>query len=70
MAKPLKILLVILLIIVLIAGGYAAYLFTSYYRVEDNQELTVLGVAADGNPLPVDRSEPYTMTAWNIGFAA
>ena len=70
MAKPLKILLVILLIIVLIVGGYATYLFTSYYRVDDNQELTVLGVAADGNPLPVDRSEPYTMTAWNIGFAA
>ena len=70
MSKPLKIFLVLLLIIVLIVGGYAAYLFTSYYRVEDNQELTVQGVADGRTVLTGADSQPYSLTSWNIGFAA
>jgi len=81
MAKPLKILLIILLILVLIVGGYAAYVLTAYYRIEDNQQLALelpgVTVTADGKvtgerfpeyKVPVKKN--FTVTSWNIGFGA
>ena len=78
MAKPLKIILAILLIIVLIAGGYATYVLTTYYRIEDNQELVpeltgiiepgALSVAVPAFDVVTD--EKLSVTSWNIGFGA
>ncbi|MBR3705795.1 MAG: endonuclease/exonuclease/phosphatase family protein [Firmicutes bacterium] len=78
MAKPLKIILAILLIILLIAAGYAAYVLTTYYRIEDNQELVpeltgiiepgALSVAVPAFDVVTD--EKLSVTSWNIGFGA
>ena len=39
MVKPLKIFIVLALILVLTAGSYLAYVLTTYYRIEDYQQL-------------------------------
>ena len=42
----LRIILVILMILVLVVGGYVAYVFIDYHRLDDNLELTPGGSAA------------------------
>ena len=68
MKKPIKILLAVLLILILIVGAYAAYVFITYYRIEDNQPLTAEGQGAAGDTVPT--SKEMTLTSWNIGFGA
>lgn len=70
--NPLKIALkaiaIILLIVILIVGGYFAYVFISYYRIDDNQKLEVLhGDTVDGL---VTTGVEYTISSYNVGFGA
>lgn len=66
MKRVLTALLILLLLALLIVGGYVAYLFIDYSRIEDNQALPVeqraQGVLAAG--------EEQTIVSWNIGFGA
>ena len=78
----LKSILALLLVFVLIVGSYLAYVFTSYYRIEDNQKLMLeiqgVTVTPDGeiiadrfpNEYGVPTGEELTVTSWNIGFGA
>ncbi len=61
-----KIPLVVLLLIILVAGGYVAYVFLSYDRIDDNKDLEVKGSAKDA--AVTDRE--YTIVSYNIGFGA
>ena len=38
-----KLLLALLIVVVLVVGGYFAYVFLTYKRIEDNVDLTVEG---------------------------
>ncbi len=56
----------ILATLLLVVLGYVAYVFLSYYRVEDNLSL---GVSGDGEgSVPV--GEKLTLVTYNIGFGA
>ena len=68
MKKFLKVLLIILLAIILVAGIYFAYVFLSYHRIEDNQQLEVSN--ASGVAAAVETGKELELTSWNIGFAA
>lgn len=65
----LRIILVILMILVLVVGGYVAYVFIDYHRLDDNLELTPGGSAALSS-VDVTSGKTYHLTDWNIGFAA
>ncbi|MCQ2547509.1 MAG: endonuclease/exonuclease/phosphatase family protein [Clostridia bacterium] len=67
MKKVLKIILTIILIFLLVIVGYLAYVFLSYDRIEDNQELEVAQVSNHHKvPVGVDQE----ITTYNIGFCA
>ena len=78
LCKPLKYILILLLLLVIIVGGYAAYIFIDYYRIDDNLQLTPEETAlADGTCITckIDMPEVHTgreltVTSWNIGFGA
>jgi len=62
----LKCLLALLLCVVIVAGAYAAYVFISYYRLDDMLALDVkndTGIAAQ-------TGEVYRAVSSNIGFGA
>ncbi len=63
-----KILLAIAGVLVLTVGIYAVYVFSSYYRLEDNMPLMVTPgeAAADA----VSPGETYRVASYNIGFGA
>lgn len=64
-----KLLMILILAVALTAGGYAAYLFLSYDRIADNQEIQVHNPsAAIGVPARV--GETYTAVTYNVGFGA
>jgi len=65
----LRILLTLILILVLVIGAYAAYLFISYDRIEDNLVITPEGTSAE-NLISVSPDKVFHLTDWNIGFAA
>ena len=65
----LRILLTLILILVLVVGAYAAYLFISYDRIEDNLVITPEGTAAE-DLISVSPDKVFHLTDWNIGFAA
>ena len=51
---------------VLIAGGYVAYVFLSYSRIEDNQS-----IGTEGNAQTAAKpDEEYTIVTYNAGFGA
>lgn len=56
----------LLLILILVIGGYAAYVFIDYYRIEDNLILSPEGMSKAEVPI----GETLEMTSWNIGFGA
>ena len=66
MKKFLKVLLAIIAALLLVVLIYVAYVFISYYRLEDNLTLEVT------NPITaeVQTNEEYTLLSWNIGFGA
>ena len=67
--KALKIILCALLVLVLAVGGYVAYVFLSYYRLEDYLPLTVetTGGGANGE---LTVGETYRVVSYNVGFGA
>ena len=66
MKKVLLALLIVLGIVLLVVGGYVAYLFLDYERIEDHQALEVCPGAEE--TLAV--GEEKTIVSWNIGFGA
>ena len=64
--RVLQVVLALVLVLVLAAGGYVAYMQFQYYRIPDNELLTV-GTPADGLLHP---GEEYTALTYNIGFGA
>lgn len=64
--KILYTILGIILAILLVVLGYVAYVFGTYYRIEDHQELTV------NNPQSevITAGEKHTIATYNIGFGA
>ena len=59
-------LLTVVALAVVIAGGYVAYLFATYSRLEDNLSLEVSGAAEQAAPV----GEPVSIVTWNLGFGA
>ena len=67
--KALKIALCALLILVLAAGGYVAYVFLAYYRLEDNLPLTVEAAGGIVNG-ELTVGETCRVVSYNVGFGA
>ena len=61
-----KIPIFIILLAILVAGGYVAYVFLSYSRIEDNLALTPAGNATE----KAKTGEEYTIVTYNLGFGA
>ncbi len=61
-----KIPLFIILIAILVAGGYVAYVFLSYSRIEDNLALQPEGSAEQ----TATTGTEYTVVSYNLGFGA
>ena len=66
---PLKIFLGVLALLLVVVAGYAVYVFAAYYRVEDNQVLTVETVGSAVNA-ELTAGESYRVVSYNIGFGA
>lgn len=63
----LKVVLSIVIILVLVVGGYFAYVFIDYSRIEDNLALDPQGTAANTT---VSTGTTYTIVTQNLGFGA
>ena len=69
--KILKVLGIVLLAIALLLAAYIIYLYASYHRIEDNQELQVETISdntSSGDALTT--GEKYSALTYNIGFGA
>lgn len=66
MPKAVKILLIVLCVILAVVLCYAAYVFLSYYRVEDNLALT----PDNKSEVQPKENEEYSLLSFNIGFGA
>lgn len=66
---PWKILLGVMALLLAAVLGYLIYVFAAYYRVEDNQTLTV-ETAGDSAGGAVSAGELYRAASYNIGFGA
>ena len=69
MKRALKIVLCVLLALVLLVGGYVAYVFIDYYRLEDNIPLEVecsLGSTSGS----LTAGTPLRVVSYNVGFGA
>ena len=58
----------LILAVLIVAVVYAIYLFSSYHRIADNQELFVAN--SQDTAESVEVGEVKELTSWNIGFAA
>ncbi len=68
MKKFLKGIIFLLLIIILLIGGYVAYMHFTYYRIDDNVDLTNSIHNNQNEILKVD--EEYIVLSQNFGFGA
>ena len=69
--KVLKVIGIIILAIVVVLAAYIIYLYASYHRIEDNQELQVETISdntSSGDALTT--GEKYSALTYNIGFGA
>ena len=69
----LKIIGAVAALLLVILGLYATYVFLSYHRIPDMQELAVVQPAESGLPVvrePVKVGQEYTAISYNIGFGA
>ena len=69
MKKILKILLIVLLAIIVVAGGYVAYVFISYDRIDDMQPIGT-DVPEKAVDAPVSADKLFTAVTQNVGFGA
>lgn len=71
MKKALKILLGILLALVLVVGAYVAYVFSAYYRLEDNLPLEMEGGEFYEPVTGISyQMMTFRLVSYNIGFGA
>jgi endonuclease/exonuclease/phosphatase family metal-dependent hydrolase len=56
----------LLILVLVIVGGYAAYVFLTYSRIEDKLSLEPAGSAAQA----AQTGREYTIVSWNAGFGA
>ena len=74
MKKFLKIIGILLGAVVILLGGYIVYLYASYHRIPDNQELEVEAPAGssteDVNENQLKTDTTYSALTYNIGFGA
>lgn len=69
--KVIKIIGIILLALVIVLAAYIIYLYASYHRIPDNQELQVEEISQNteaGNELTTEKN--YSALTYNIGFGA
>lgn len=69
--KVIKITGIILLALVIVLAAYIIYLYASYHRIPDNQELQVEEISQNteaGNELTTEKN--YSAFTYNIGFGA
>lgn len=69
--KVIKITGIILLALVILLAAYIIYLYASYHRIPDNQELQVEEISQNteaGNELTTEKN--YSALTYNIGFGA
>ena len=69
--KVIKITGIILLALVIVLAAYIIYLYASYHRIPDNQELQVEEISQNteaGNELTIEKN--YSALTYNIGFGA
>lgn len=69
--KVIKITGIILLALVVVLAAYIIYLYASYHRIPDNQELQVEEISQNteaGNELTTEKN--YSALTYNIGFGA
>lgn len=69
--KVIKITGIILLALVIVLAAYIIYLYASYHRIPDNQELQVEEISQNteaGNKLTTEKN--YSALTYNIGFGA
>ncbi len=66
MKKIFKILLSIIVAILIVVLIYVAYVFISYYRLEDNLDLEISNAKAG----TVETDKQLKLLSWNIGFGA
>lgn len=69
--KVIKITGIILLALVIVLAAYIIYLYASYHRIPDNQELQVEEISQNteaGNELTTEKN--YSALIYNIGFGA
>ncbi|MCI8609854.1 MAG: endonuclease/exonuclease/phosphatase family protein [Firmicutes bacterium] len=69
MRKSLKIVLCCLLALVLLIASYVAYVFITYYRIEDKLSLTPENTTLTVG-LAVPQGQKLKITSWNMGFGA
>ena len=62
-----KILLAVFSGLILLVGGYAVYVFSAYYRLEDNLPLTVEG---EDSGIRAEAGQPLRVVSYNVGFGA
>lgn len=71
MKTVLKVILFVLLALVLVVGGYVAYVFIDYYRLEDNLPIMISDGqerTAQNNIVPLE--DELSIVSYNIGFGA
>lgn len=66
MKKVLKAILCAVLALVLVVGGYVAYVFIAYHRLDDNLPLDVV----DNTSAKIEAGREYKVVSFNIGFGA
>lgn len=64
-----KAILILILILLLTVSGYFAYVFFSYERLPDNQNLDIVGTC-DNSVIKTGKKNVHHLTSWNIGFGA
>ena len=67
--RLLKVLAVLVLVVAVALGGCVAYLYFSYDRIEDRQDIAVENTAATLG-VPARVGETYTAITYNVGFGA
>ena len=70
MKRALKLLLCVLVVLALVAGGYAAYVFGTYYRLEDKLPLTATEVGGESGLASLTAGSRQRIVSYNIGFGA
>ena len=67
-SKAVKIIGIFFLLLVILIGSYILYVFTTYYRIEDDLKLDVEGKGSVSSA--VSLNQELKITSWNVGFGA